>query len=205
MTITSDTPTPQLRLIHPMKEATAHLPPQAIAPAAEVTVSDCTLMRIVRHDYPVWVYKIPPIDFWYGWSRVCDVVAKADFDPEHDADFAFNTIDAGQWAYQWLAAQAGARRLGWEEGDIRGYPDYGPLVSGLPEWDGGGEGCFFMIAWKQLDHGTTFVASPMPLPWLIRDGCGRCTVINAKDDVPRPKRPARQRQRQRRRHSKSTQ
>jgi hypothetical protein len=132
------------------------------------------------HRYPVHVYKTPPIDFWCGWTPARDVV-KWDLGPTLDVSFAFNTISAAQWDYQWWAAKVGAIRLGWKEGDIRGYPDNAPLVSGLPEWDGGGEGCYFMIAWKQGDHGTTFVASPIPLPWLLHDSCGECTVVKAMD------------------------
>jgi hypothetical protein len=103
------------------------------------------------------VYCIDPIDFWSGWHKPQDIF-KVSTQPwgmegEHLP---------GEWASAWIKAQALARRLGWE-GDCR----EGPYVTVIP--GNGGGPCPFIIAWKQDNNGTTFVASPVALPWLDAD------------------------------------
>jgi len=62
---------------------------------------------------------------------------------------------------RWQLAQAAAKEVDWE-GDIRKGEQ--PYVSPLPHHDD--TICEFLIAWKQDNNGSTFVASPYPLPWL---------------------------------------
>jgi hypothetical protein len=57
-----------------------------------------------------------------------------------------------------------ATRIGWE-GDFRN----GPFISAMPAEHGNGYS-EFLIAWKQDNNGTTFIASPFPLLWLEDDG-----------------------------------
>jgi hypothetical protein len=49
-------------------------------------------------------------------------------------------------------------------GDVQGSP----LVSMIPN-AGCAPECGVLIGWKQLDNGTTFIASPYRLPWLEED------------------------------------
>jgi hypothetical protein len=61
-----------------------------------------------------------------------------------------------------------ALEAGWE-GDIR--HGSGPFVCPLPDGDCGSE---YLIAWKQDNNGSTFIASPFCLPWLKRDNKHLC-------------------------------
>jgi hypothetical protein len=69
----------------------------------------------------------------------------------------------------WGKAQKLAQAQGWE-GDIRGGfgdSDGGPWFAPLPINEPGSTA--FVIAWKQDNDGDTFVASPVPMPWLTWD------------------------------------
>lgn len=91
------------------------------------------------------VYSLAPIDFWSGWTKA-----------EHAVDEYFTQSDLDAL---WAKASDLALDAGWE-GDVRS----GPYVAGFPDPDTGGPAV--MIAWKQENNGTTFVASPHPLPHL---------------------------------------
>jgi hypothetical protein len=171
------TPLPRPRLVHPAKENSMHA--QGQTPTKAIAPDDTEGLTRFAYRYPVHVYKILPTDFWNGWSRARDVV-KVDFSPRFDA--SARAVSATAWEYQWAAAKIGAHRLGWK-GDIRGYPgdEENLFVSGLPDgrYSGGG----FMIAWKQESYGTTFIASPTPLPWLLDDEDSDYTAVVVKDEV----------------------
>lgn len=100
------------------------------------------------------VYALPPIDFWGGWSSVEDATTQWG---------GSRLIE--RWRYERVLAEAFvlASDAGWE-GDIR----EGPFIAGLPHEHAGGKPVF-MIAWKQDNNGTTFVASPVQLPHLVVD------------------------------------
>ena len=97
------------------------------------------------------VYHMSPIDHWAGWQHPADVFAPVE--ESHDR----HTIP--QWEDAWDQARELARQIGWE-GDVA----IGPRVSMLPADDF--KPAPFIIAWKQSNNGSTFVASPFPLPWL---------------------------------------
>jgi hypothetical protein len=61
---------------------------------------------------------------------------------------------------RYIAARSIARRVHWE-GDIRSGS--GPFICPIPDGDSTGE---YLIAWKQNNNGTTFIASPFRLSWL---------------------------------------
>jgi hypothetical protein len=98
------------------------------------------------------VYCVPTLDLWSGWQKSEDVFKLRVFDDgtAHDA------------------SRCGAKfkdlavKVGWE-GDIR----EGPFVAVLP--DEGGVLSPVIIAWKQDNNGTTFVASRYLLPWYDSD------------------------------------
>ena len=101
------------------------------------------------------VYCLIPIDFWQGWHRPSALFRVADDiinDGIHDPD---------DWKRQWELAQAIATDMGWE-GDIR----EGPYVTVIPDQPGNYSDPPILIAWKQDNNGTTFIASPFRLPWL---------------------------------------
>lgn len=108
-----------------------------------------------------YVYDIIPIDF--GWERLKTVketlslLADSDsneFDaPKHD----INDKTVRDFIDMWASAKEAAAAKGWE-GDFR----HNPCVFWLPsEMD---FVCAFVF--KQDNNGTTFVVSPVPLPWL---------------------------------------
>lgn len=102
--------------------------------------------------YMILVYALGPIDFWNGWNNATDYVAETQ---KMDDNFNEETFQPF-----FEKAKALAREAGWE-GDMRS----GPFVSALPN-DDPGSLSDFIIAWKQDNNGSTFVASPHELPWL---------------------------------------
>lgn len=119
----------------------------------------------------VYVYATNPIDFWCGWqlvSEACkipphirdllDPQANLDDDHQNDSQDYISIFDVAKF---FEAAKWTARKIGWE-GDVA----WGPYISMLPHNE---SDCLFMLAWKQSNNGTTFIASPFDLPWL--KGC----------------------------------
>lgn len=106
----------------------------------------------------LFVYAVMPIDNWAGWSEPARALSDL-FDEMQRPD----PIERERFEDMLLVAQSLARKLGWD-----GTYREGPYVSGLPMPDADDFG--FMVAWKQDNNGTTFVASPVPLPHL--DGFG---------------------------------
>ena len=119
----------------------------------------------------VYVYETNPIDFWAGWQLVHEICKIPPHisdllnpDANLDDDCGFHSpdyISAIDVAAFFTAAKWTARKIGWE-GDI----SWGPYISMLPQNE---SDCLFMLAWKQANNGTTFIASPFELPWL--KGC----------------------------------
>ena len=104
------------------------------------------------------VYQVMPIDFWAGWRKPSELFGVSDHN--HD-DGQFH--DPAEWPNLWKQAQKLATEAGWE-GDIR----EGPYVTVVPDGESGGLSPV-IIAWKQDNNGTTFVASPFPLPWVSKE------------------------------------
>ena len=116
------------------------------------------------------VYSLSPIDDWRGWQKPEDLF-RAAIDTSPDAnpagkDEPLGAFEPHRWARAWTSARAAARKLQWK-GDIR--PGGGPYITILPAAEPGGLP-LFVIAWKQQDNGTTFVASPVRLSWLEVEG-----------------------------------
>lgn len=105
------------------------------------------------------VYSLMPIDWWNGWREPSDLFrVNVHQNPER-------WHDPAEWDELWAKARELARRAGWE-GDIR----EGPYVTVVPQDPGMSALPPVIIGWKQDNNGTTFVASPFPLPWLAK-GC----------------------------------
>src|SRR5262245_24164841 len=113
------------------------------------------------------VYQIDPIDTWGGWKLLKDVLAEIDLSTEQRDEvkawtdhYAYNSgalLDALKQAHHL------ATLLDIEANDVR----EGPYLAPLPE-----NNCCptaFLLAWKQDNNGTTYIASPYPLPWLGRN------------------------------------
>jgi hypothetical protein len=105
----------------------------------------------------VIIYCLPPIDQWSGWQKPDQVFTGTDKD---DGD----THPADEWPELWKEVQRLAKGLGWE-GDVR----EGPFVTVLPREPGDYWPGYVLVAWKQDNNGTTFLASPIHLPWLETD------------------------------------
>ena len=104
------------------------------------------------------VYQVCPIYDWSGWHDPRELfrVRVRIFE-----DFG---LFSNQWDRAWEQALELGKEAGWE-GDIR----EGPFVSVLPEPPGSYSAVPFLIAWKQDNNGTTFIASPYELPWILNE------------------------------------
>lgn len=126
------------------------------------------------------VYQLGPIDVWFGWTHLDDVLATASKPLDERIDLCPYSTTTLQNTL--TRAQRLAEALGWD-GDLR----EGPYFSRLPENDfypGS-----FLLAWKQDNNGTTYIASPYRLPWLETD----CIdwITETSEQPPRPWREAR--------------
>jgi|SRR5215813_13792391 len=97
----------------------------------------------------MYVYAIPPVDHWIGWQDAKDLVGDSPYGDK---------IDPAEFRAFWNQAKVLGRKAGWE-GDLSG----GPLVAGMLDYDYSSR---FMVAWKQSNNGTTFIASEFELPHL---------------------------------------
>jgi hypothetical protein len=92
------------------------------------------------------LWSCPPIDWWSGMIDLSKHAAR---------DFVAAPSDALEFEGEVHALLAGAKKLalsrGWE-GDI----SQGPFLSALPTGDGHVD---LIVAWKQSNNGTCFVAS----------------------------------------------
>lgn len=95
-------------------------------------------------DGSLYVYELGPVDYWQGLIPI-----------EQLAD---EYLARDLYRFAMRAAFMVAKSTSWE-GDFR----EGPFAFGLPTGDCDAA---LAVAWKQDNNGTTFVASPFPLPWL---------------------------------------
>ncbi|CRN68984.1 hypothetical protein AX279_17715 [Pseudomonas sp. J237] len=106
------------------------------------------------------VYEILPVDFgWEHLRTVQQTLADITSAPETISDESqkLDLSEALQFSAKWEAAKTAAREHGWE-GDFR----HDPRVFWLP-----GETKFDLaFVFKQDNNGTTYVVSPVVLPWL---------------------------------------
>jgi hypothetical protein len=99
----------------------------------------------------LFVYELPPIDFWQGWTPESRWPEGED-DPFYE--YGLNDEEA---AADLALAKGLATRCGWEgDGEWR--------MAGLPRDDVAAP--TYMLAVKQQNNGTTFIISPYELPWL---------------------------------------
>jgi len=103
-----------------------------------------------------FVYQLSPIDWWYGWSELDDVVAHI----EEPTEGTRARVRAELERVRDHALNQFRRRTYWE-GDIT----TGPRFAGLPPGDGNADGDV-MVAIKQSNNGSVFVWSPYELPWI---------------------------------------
>lgn len=99
----------------------------------------------------IHVYCVEPIDDFYLWMKPSNIFN------EKGSDGFLKTKD---FEHLFDIAKVAAKQIGWE-GDII----EGPFVSVLPPESGGGPS-LFIVAWKQVNNGTCFIASPYRLPWI---------------------------------------
>lgn len=110
----------------------------------------------------MYAYHIGPID--YAWSQlktVEDTAAEmAAFEARVAVVNAAEVVEypeVKQFLADWQEAKSLACGEGWE-GDFR----QGPVVFWIPE----GGSFAYGFAFKQDNNGSTFVISPVPMPWL---------------------------------------
>lgn len=109
----------------------------------------------------MFVYCLNPIDLWTGWLSEAEYKQQLLSNMDHDLHAVADAWDE-YISFKSKAFEL-AKQIGWE-GDIRHGET--PDIAGLPSaGDGDGK---VMLGWKQDNNGTTFVASPYPLPWLDR-------------------------------------
>ena len=103
----------------------------------------------------VVLYRLPPIDFWSGWTHEDHVEFYEMFEEDRP------TLGVDRQVYHRFKARALelARDLGWE-GDTR----HGFYVSGFPDLHS--TGTCVLLGWKQNHEGRSFLASPFALTYL---------------------------------------
>jgi hypothetical protein len=104
----------------------------------------------------LFVYDAGIIDDWYGWRS---------FSETHPIAGVGSAPDELRRRLELTGAAA--REMGWE-GNVRegAGPYWAPIP--LPDEPGASD---FIIAWKQDNSGSTFVASPYRLPWFAGCAC----------------------------------
>jgi len=110
----------------------------------------------------MYVYCVDPIDFgWENLSTVAETAARlgaatavAAVDKQKHAG---PLLDVSEFLHAWEVAQVTASGAGWE-GDFRDDP----VVFWIPYADG----FRFGFVFKQDNNGTTFVLSPVEMPWV---------------------------------------
>ena len=105
----------------------------------------------------MFIYQTPPQDFWYGMIPLEKILE------EKTDDYETQKIDLIKFLMKAARQTAISKGCDWE-GDIRGNDIY---LFGMPDPDN----CrsIWGIAWKQDNNGTTFICSPVELPWLSGD------------------------------------
>lgn len=116
----------------------------------------------------MYFYSTGPIDDWFGWQPYEDTLEKAYSEQaewKNEKREPFDGIPDYVGLLQRLATKSHlgfAKYCGWE-GDTTG----GEYIAGFPA-DHSGPSILFAL--KQSNNGTTFVASPIELPWLGEPG-----------------------------------
>jgi len=108
-----------------------------------------------------YIYRVAPID--YGWhllktvqetlAEIVDSPQDVPFGPDEGLD----PSRVSEFLQKWEQAKSAAFEIGWE-GDFL----QGPNVFWVPTEDG--LECGFVF--KQSNNGTTYIVSPVELPWL---------------------------------------
>lgn len=138
-------------------EAASSVADNAVAALREANRETCRSERQLRHDLTGIVYKLPPIDFWEGWTtpEEVDVRSRREHtilrDNGIDAEF-HSCREEVAIARREIDLCASGHRF-WREG---------PYVSALPE----PPGSQLIVAMKGENNGDTYVWSKLPLPWL---------------------------------------
>jgi hypothetical protein len=109
------------------------------------------------------VYQLGPIDVWFGWTPLADVIALAAKPIEERVDWCHFEVAELKGAL--AHAQRLARRMWWD-GKLR-QGDGGPYFCPLPENSFAPR--LFLLAWKMDNNGTTYIAAPHRLAWLDDD------------------------------------
>lgn len=92
-----------------------------------------------------------PIDFWVGWMTIDQFIDSFD---EDGPFYEYSPSDLAQSFERSITAVFNtARKIGWE-GDFRQGPYIAPVI------DGTNGSTRVLMAWKQDNNGTTFVAGP---------------------------------------------
>jgi hypothetical protein len=109
----------------------------------------------------MFVYALGPVDVWFGWTPLADVlvIASKPFDQRIDQCH----LEVGVLLRALVKAQRlAALHLCWDS--VLREREGGPWFIPLPGASNDPE--VFLLAWKMHNNGTTFVAAPHRLPWL---------------------------------------
>lgn len=119
----------------------------------------------------LYIYQTSPIDWWQGWHRLDrnDIAGSAEKLVDDSPDYG---VDGGERygaevAQMLEEARALAQAHLLYEGDYR----QGPFLSAMPNPGTGSS--LPILAWKQDNNGTTFIASRVPLSHIEREGYAR--------------------------------
>lgn len=112
----------------------------------------------------MYLYECSPIDWWVGWSTYEDILQQIRAEDEYMGSMTNGVRESDHLRFLEATGRAltGFRALGWEgDGDIKvtALPSPEPYVNGA-----GIEA--LVLAVKQGNNGTTYLASQVPMPWL---------------------------------------
>lgn len=111
----------------------------------------------------LFVYRISPNNLWSGWMTP-DRFQRHLIDDAFNGDINLAVVAWNKFQADLQKAQNLARKIEWD-----GWVAQGPFVAGIAIVGAPGN---IVIAWQQTDN-TTFVASPVELPWLDQDCLGK--------------------------------
>jgi hypothetical protein len=132
--------------------------------------------EMVPAQHETWrIYFCGQICWWTGWRTVEEFLAHADQEePEigsegDEDDFTLThvpTENRRMVLKQVATIFAAMRRVGWADDNVSG-----PYIAPLPPFNSeiGGGPAPFMIGWNQGENGSSFIASPLPFPYLEAD------------------------------------
>jgi hypothetical protein len=105
-----------------------------------------------------YIYQTAPVDYFQGLVRITDVAREYVLTPEDHREGDRELFNLFSLAMSCAHAVSRAKGSYWE-GNISVF-----YVFALPDPDASPP--HYGLMWKQSNNGTTYICSPVPLPWI---------------------------------------